>query len=122
MITENMHSKIVDDTKELKLPGVRKHFQDMLVEASGAEIGYEGYLLLLLQKEYALRLENRKKSRLRLAGFPFKKYLDDLELECLPEDARKKLHLFKNLDFIRTGQNIVLAGNPGTGKTHLAVG
>lgn len=122
MISENIHSKIVEYTKELKLPGVRKHFQDTLVEASGAELGYEEYLLLLLQKEYDLRLENRKKSRLRLAGFPFKKYLDDLELECLPEDARKKLQLFKSLDFIRTGQNIVLAGNPGTGKTHLAVG
>jgi DNA replication protein DnaC len=43
-------------------------------------------------------------------------------VECLPEDARKKLQIFKSLDFIRTGQNIVLAGNPGTGKTHLAVG
>ena len=122
MIEENINSKIVEYTKELKLPGVRKHFQDTLVEASGAELGYEEYLALLLQKEYELRLENRKKSRLRLAGFPYKKYLDDLELECLPEDARKKLHVFKSLDFIRTGQNLVLAGNPGTGKTHLAVG
>jgi DNA replication protein DnaC len=122
MMTENINSKIVEYTKELKLPGVRKHFQDTLVAASGAELGYDEYLLLLLEKEYELRLENRKKSRLRLAGFPYKKYLDDLELESLPEDARKKLHVFKSLDFIRTGQNIILAGNPGTGKTHLAVG
>lgn len=122
MMTENITSQIVGYTKELKLPGVRKHFQDTLVEASGAELGYEEYLLLLLEKEYELRLENRKRSRLRLAGFPYKKYLDDLDLESLPEDARKKLQVFKSLDFIRTGQNIILAGNPGTGKTHLSVG
>jgi DNA replication protein DnaC len=122
MITEHINSKIVEYTKELKLPGVRKHFQDTLVAASGAELGYDEYLLLLLEKEYELRLENRKKSRLRLAGFPYKKYLDDLELDSLPQDARKKLHVFKSLDFIRSGQNIILAGNPGTGKTHLAVG
>ncbi len=77
MIAENINTKIVEYTKELKLPGVRKHFQDTLIEASGAEVGYDEYLLLLLEKEYALRLENRKKSRLRLAGFPYKKYLDD---------------------------------------------
>jgi DNA replication protein DnaC len=122
MMTENINSKIVEYTKELKLPGVRKHFQETLVAASGAELGYDEYLLRVLEQEYDLRLENRKKSRLRLAGFPYKKYLDDLELESLPEDARKKLPVFKSLDFIRTGQNIILAGNPGTGKTHLAVG
>jgi DNA replication protein DnaC len=122
MMAENINAKIVEYTKELKLPGVRKHFQDTLTAAAGDELGYDEYLLLLLEKEYELRLENRKRSRLRLAGFPYKKYLDDLDLESLPEDARKKFHVFKSLDFIRTGQNIILAGNPGTGKTHLAVG
>jgi DNA replication protein DnaC len=122
MIGETITSKIVEYTKELKLPGVRKHFQDTLAAASGAELGYDEYLLRLLEKEYELRLENRRKSRLRLAGFPYKKYLDDLDVEFLAQDARKKLQVFKSLDFIRTGQNIILAGNPGTGKTHLAVG
>ncbi len=122
MMAENINSKIVEYTKELKLPGVRKHFHDTLVAASDAELGYDHYLLLLLEKEYELRGENRKKSRLRLAGGPYKKYLDDLDVESLPEDARKKLPVFKSLDVIRTGQNIILAGNPGTGKTHLAVG
>jgi DNA replication protein DnaC len=122
MREETITSKIVAYTKELKLPGVRKHFQETLAAVSGAELGYDEYLLRLLEKEYELRLENRRKSRLRLAGFPYKKYLDDLEVESLAEDARKKLQVFKSLDFIRTGQNIILAGNPGTGKTHLAVG
>lgn len=48
------------------------------------------------------------------------KYLQDLSLEDLPENAREKLPLLKSLDFITNGQNIILAGNPGTGKTHLA--
>jgi DNA replication protein DnaC len=119
---ETINSKIVEYTKELKLPGMRKHFQETLAAASGAELGDDEYLLCLLEKEYELRVENRRKSRLRLAGFPYKKYLDDLDVEFLAQDARKKLQVFKSLDFIRTGQNIILAGNPGTGKTHLAVG
>ena len=35
---------------------------------------------------------------------------------------KKKLPELERLDFIANGQNIVLAGNPGTGKTHIAVG
>jgi hypothetical protein len=56
MKPDTIASKIVEYTKELKLPGVRKHFQETLVEASSSELGYDEYVLLLLQKEYELRL------------------------------------------------------------------
>lgn len=36
----------------------------------------------------------------------------------MPEDAQNKVKVFLTLDFIQSGQNIILAGNPGTGKTH----
>jgi len=75
----------------------------------------------LLESEYYHRLESRKLSRIRSAKFPYKKYLEDLEIEFLPEDGKKKLKMLKTLDFIRNGQNVILAGNPGTGKTHLAI-
>jgi hypothetical protein len=38
MMAEKISTKIVEDTKALKRPGVRKHFQDTLVEASGAAL------------------------------------------------------------------------------------
>ena len=38
----------------------------------------------------------------------------------LPQDAREKFPLLKSLDFITNGQNIIPAGNPGTGQSHLA--
>jgi len=40
----------------------------------------------------------------------------------LPDDGRKKFNVLKSLEFLRSGQNVILAGNPGTGKTHLAIG
>jgi DNA replication protein DnaC len=49
-------------------------------------------------------------------------YLNDLMREQLPPNAMEKLPLLERLDFIESGQNIVLAGNPGTGKTHIAIG
>jgi len=62
------------------------------------------------------------KNRIRLANFPYKKYLEDLSIEDLPHDAQKRLKVLTSLDFIESGQNVILAGSPGTGKTHLAIG
>ena len=60
--------------------------------------------------------------KINYAGFPYKKYLENLEVTALPEDARKKLKILSTLDFIRSGQNVILAGNPATGKTHIGIG
>ena len=43
-------------------------------------------------------------------------------MEELPDNAKTKLPELENLDFIKHGRNIILAGNPGTGKTHIAIG
>ena len=59
---------------------------------------------------------------IRQAGFPAKKYLEDLKVSCLPQDARQKLAVLKSLDFIKNGANIIFAGPPGTGKTMIATG
>ncbi|WP_205842272.1 ATP-binding protein [Natranaerobius trueperi] len=50
------------------------------------------------------------------------KYLEDLLVEELPEDAQKKLKNLSSLEFIKSGKNVILAGNAGTGKTHIATG
>jgi DNA replication protein DnaC len=75
-----------------------------------------------MEREYELRVENRKKTQIRQAGFPAKMYLTHLERSQLPSGAQEKLPLLERLDFIQSAQNIILAGNPGTGKTHIAIG
>ena len=50
------------------------------------------------------------------------KYLSELERDELPKDAQTVLPVLETLDFIREGRNAVLYGNPGTGKTHIAIG
>jgi DNA replication protein DnaC len=113
--------KIIEYAKTMRLPEIRKTYKLKAEEAVKMNSSYEEYLCDLLDGEYYRRLENRKTNRIRCAGFPCKKYLQDLNLDYLPEDARKRLKALKTLDFIREGQNVILAGNPGTGKTHLAI-
>lgn len=117
-----INERIADYSKELRLPVFRREFKALAKEAAVQRLDYEDFLLQLMEREYEARLENRKKSHIRQANFPSKMYLNDLKREQLPANAMEKLPLLERLDFIESGQNIVLAGNPGTGKTHIAVG
>ncbi|GAI77228.1 unnamed protein product, partial [marine sediment metagenome] len=120
-----MKNEIIDQIKEISkrvsLPGVRRYLVEEIKEANMKNLSYEEFLYDLLLKESDLRLESGKKNRIRLANFPYRKYLEELSIEDLPPDARKRLKVLKSLDFIQNGQNVILAGSPGTGKTHLAI-
>jgi DNA replication protein DnaC len=123
MITkQELNEQIESYCRELRLPAIRQSFAEGVREANKNSYSYEEFLYYLLQKQSDLRRENGRKNRIRLANFPSKKYVEDLVVEDLPEDARKKLKLLSSLDFIKTGQNVILAGNAGTGKTHIATG
>jgi len=116
-----MHKKIDHFSRQLRLPSFRKSYAELAKNAAQEGISYEEYLLNLMLLEHDERIERRKKQRIRIAGFPYKKFLQDLKKEELPKDAIKKLSSLERLDFIDDGQNIIFAGNPGTGKTHLAI-
>ncbi|HBY20853.1 MAG TPA: AAA family ATPase [Clostridiales bacterium] len=109
-------------SKELRLAYTTRNIKELIDEAEIKDQGYVDFIHSILQKESDHRNEQGKVNRIRLAEFPYKKYLEDLKIEHLPEDARRKLKQLETLEFIENSQNIILAGNPGTGKTHLAIG
>ena len=119
---ETINEDIIKYSKELRLPVFRRDFKTLAAEAASQRLDYEEFLLNLMEREFELRLENRKKTQIRQAGFPAKMYLTNLEREQLPVGAQEKLPLLERLDFIKSAQNVILSGNPGTGKTHIAIG
>jgi DNA replication protein DnaC len=121
-LRKDLLKEIEEFAKELKLPALKSCFEQDAKDASVTDLSYEEYLHGILQKECDVRRENARQSRIRYAGFPYKKYIENLEVSALPADAQKKLKILNTLDFIRTGQNVILAGNPGTGKTHMGIG
>ncbi len=104
------------------MPAFRRDYKELAMEAARERLDYEDYLVKLMEREYDLRLENRKKAQIRNAQFPSRMYLSDLDRSQLPPAAREKLPILERLDFITSAQNVILAGNPGTGKTHIAIG
>lgn len=118
----NIDTQIINFCKELKLPVFRREYKQTAEQAAKEHQDYETFLKQLMEKQWEERLENRKKAQIRQAGFPSKMYLTDLQRHLLPQDAKNKLPELERLDFISNAQNIILAGNPGTGKTHIAIG
>jgi DNA replication protein DnaC len=121
-----MNKKNISEIKEmlieLKIPGIRQGLEKKLAEAYKLNSSYEELLKDILREACDIRHENGKKNRIRNANFPYKKYLEDLICERLPEQAEKKLKELKTLKFIDEAKNVIFAGNPGTGKTHLSIG
>jgi DNA replication protein DnaC len=119
---DTVNQQIITYSKELRLPAFRRDYKELAMEAARERLDYEDYLVKLMEREYDLRLENRKKAQIRNAQFPSRMYLSDLDHSQLPPAAREKLPILERLDFITSAQNVILAGNPGTGKTHIAIG
>lgn len=119
---ENNEINISVLVHNLGLSGITSSVKDSINDAEKSKIGYEQFLRNILQEEYDFRQERLKVRRLKASGFPQLKYLEDLNRECLPTEARQILPELEKLDFIRNGNNVILYGNPGTGKTHTAIG
>jgi len=90
-------------------------------EATETAMTYDAFLEGLLFREVEYRRENRLKKRISDARFPYKKYLVDFDSSLYEKKAAKAIRSFSSLDFIRNNENIILIGNPGVGKSHLAI-
>ncbi|MGO0122932.1 IS21-like element helper ATPase IstB [Desulfothermobacter acidiphilus] len=108
--------------KELRLPGLKRAYRDIAREALAQGRTPVDFLAACLAQELASRRESRIRARLTQARFPAPKTLDAFDFTLLPELPKAKvLHLAKG-EFIKKKENVILLGNSGTGKTHVAIG
>lgn len=108
----NTLQKIKHNSKYLRLSYSYHNAKQLIDEHSTLNSSIPEFYDDLLQKEADIRTQNGRENRIRHANFPYKKYLSDLDTSCLPEDAQNKLQILKTLEFIKNGQNLILAGNP----------
>ena len=106
--------------RRLKLPTIRRLYRDLAREAAEHNKTFEDYLLALLEQEVIQREDNQTLMRLKAAGFPVAKTLDSFDFTSLPNLNKQKVLALSQADFVKERENILLVGNSGTGKTHLA--
>ena len=80
------------------------------------------FLLALAQQEVHQRQLNMLQQRLKSARFPVLKELADFDFPCLPMLNKVQILDLARGEYIQQKQSLILIGNPGLGKTHLALG
>jgi DNA replication protein DnaC len=107
--------------RTLKMPGAARSFEELARQACAERWSHEEYLHEVLSTEVASRSESAIRGRLQSARFPEIKTLDEFDVDGADGvDAAELVELTRG-GWIERGDNVVLAGPIGTGKTHLAI-
>ena len=106
---------------ELKLPTVRRRFRALAAEATREQQTPVAYLAALLEAEHQERSERRERRRLIDARFPLTKRLEDFRFADNPKVPQATIAALAEGSWIDDRESVILIGDSGTGKTHLAI-
>ena len=105
--------------KQLKTPTFTG-YEDIARQLSPGD-GYDKFLCELLKRELSQRQETGQLRRIKKAGFPIMKTLDEFDFSRLEHVSTGCIQELAACDFIKSRQNVVMIGNSGSGKTHLSI-
>jgi len=105
-------------SRALKAPRIREAAARLGDQARDASWTHEEYLAAVLSREVSAREGSGAELRIRAAGFPARKSLEDFDYDHARGLKRQTIAHLGTLDFVTAKENVVLLGPPGTGKTH----
>ncbi len=118
MINVNAHT-IELYAKQLRMSSFN-HYENV-VRQLGSNKSYEEFLLALMKMELDSRMESSQRRKIKSSNFPYIKTIDELACSRFEHLTEAFIHELASCDFVSKRQNIVMIGNPGTGKTHLSI-
>ncbi len=108
--------------KQLHLPSFAKNYRQFAADAAQHNEDHVRYLLALAEQEIRQREQNMHRRRLKLARFPVLKELADFDFSVVPSLNKAYVLDLARGEYLVRREPVILIGNPGLGKTHLAVG
>lgn len=106
----------------LKLVATRERLDALLQEAARKELSFMDFLDLVLSEEAQSKDLKRTRMGIQIAHFPVVRRLEDFDFSLQPSIDQKLIRELETGRFIANGENVLLLGPPGVGKTHLAIG
>lgn len=107
--------------EKMRMEHLAAQLDGVCEQASKQELDLRGFLVQALETEWRGRQLRGIEARLKLARFPCIKTLDQFDFEFQPSIDRRVVRELAGLAFVERAHNVVLLGQPGVGKTHLAV-
>jgi DNA replication protein DnaC len=99
---------------------MRRDYESAAARARQESSSYEVYLLDLAERECEARRANRVERLLQESRLLMEKSLATLDLKRLPAKAAQQVRSLLEGDFAGRHENVLIFGNPGSGKTHVA--
>jgi DNA replication protein DnaC len=108
--------------KKLRLPTFLRNYAKFAEDAARENLDYDRFLLALAEQEVLQRQENQRRRRIRGARFPVHKELADFDFSCVSSLSKQRVLDLARGAYIDKAEPIILVGNPGLGKSHVATG
>ena len=105
--------------KQLRLPTVRCCYEEEAETARREGLTHESFLGVVIGREHEARSQHRVDRLRRESNLPHGKTLAALERPRLPRRVDQQLGVLAEGHFLKRSENVLVFGNPGSGKTHL---
>jgi DNA replication protein DnaC len=107
--------------KALRLPTFLREYDKVARQCAAEDIDYPRYLLRMSELELLDRERRATERRVRQAKFPVVKSLDSFDFLAIPSLNKAMVLELVRSEFLLRRENVLLLGNSGTGKTHVAL-
>ena len=121
-MTQLQTLQLESQLKQLHLAALLDHYREQAQHAAQANWPYETYLAHLIEQEIERRTRNRRQRRIKEARFPLVKELAEFEWDAIPELNKVRIVELAQGNYLEQAESILLVGNPGLGKSHIAIG
>ena len=108
--------------KQLKLPTVLREYAKLASVCHSERADYQTFLLRLCEREVHDRELRAAERRVKTAKFPVVKTLDTFDFQVQPSINQELVRELIRGEYMDRCENVLLIGNSGTGKSHLATG
>jgi DNA replication protein DnaC len=113
---------VAEDCRLLRLPTVAAQFERLAQEALQTNQSHVRYLAELLGAELDERERHTIERRIKESRLPRFKTLDEFDFAATPKVQAKLLRELADGGYMKAAEPVILIGDSGTGKTHLATG